>query len=234
MREEVVREILARLAECTADERRAVYDALRLEFPMHSLEQEFGVSAEVILEAISRASDLTKRGILGVIAEAEFKALLRTLPQWTDVTTPGDHPYDYAVDDGHGVVHVQVKRQRREKLMPMLSPSGTMYAAETQRTRGGTGSDGQKTRPYRFGEFDILAVSMQASSSSWRDFMYTVERWLIPDYRDPKCLRTLQYIPKQPNDDWTADFSAAVNWFRSSVKKTIADDPKRQARKRLL
>ncbi len=224
MSEGQIGDIHRRLAKLSQEDRRRVFEDLRKEFPIHELERDFGVPAEVILEAISRASDLTKRGVLGVIAEAIFATeVLPALEGWTDmVTKVGDYAYDFAITDGNPV-RVQVKRQRRVRGAPMLGPSG-MYVVETQRTRGGQTSGGEKTRPYRFGDFDILAVCMQPSTGNWTDFRYTVQRWLIPDRMNAAFLRTLQYIPHHPNIDWTSDFEECIRWFRSGEIKKVADD----------
>ncbi len=64
--------IKKQLAKCTEEERRDVFESLRRDFYIHPLEKKLNVRAEVILEAIDRASDLTLRGIRGVIAEAAF------------------------------------------------------------------------------------------------------------------------------------------------------------------
>jgi hypothetical protein len=43
---------------------------------------------------------------------------------------------------------------------------GDMYIVETQRTRRGSDKKTRdSTRPYRFGEFDLLAVAMYPSTS---------------------------------------------------------------------
>jgi len=225
-----VNEILARLAVCDVEQRRAVFLSLRKEFPIHELEATFGVSAEVMLEAISRASDLTQRGILGVIAEAEFgSSVAASLSGWNTTVLTGDYLYDYQLSDNIGSVRVQVKRQRREKGVPKLDNG--LFVVETQKTRTGADMLGGKTRPYRFGDFDILAVCMHASSSNWSDFMYTVARWLIPKLDDRACLQTMQYIPKAPNDDWTSNFLTAVDWLRSPINKTVAGRTTKSARK---
>lgn len=41
---------------------------------------------------------------------------------------------------------------------------GEVFMTETQKTRTGTDGEENQTRPYRYGEFDILAVSMQPST----------------------------------------------------------------------
>ena len=54
----------------------------------------------------------------------------------------------------------------------------TPYVAETKRTRGGVDLvTGQKTRPYRFGDFDILAVCLQPSTGM--EIVYVYGRRLV-------------------------------------------------------
>jgi hypothetical protein len=55
------------LDRCTDAERAAVLDYLRVRMPQHPLEREWGVGAEIILSAIARSYDLTKRGVRGLL-----------------------------------------------------------------------------------------------------------------------------------------------------------------------
>ena len=48
--------------------------------------------------------------------------------------------------------------------------SGELYVVETQKTRAGTDNDGADTRPYRFGDFDILAVNMEPARATGGSF----------------------------------------------------------------
>lgn len=98
-----------------------------------------------------------------------------------------------------------------------------MYVVETQRTRGGKNPvTGEDTRPYRFGEFDLLAVAMQPSTNEWNTFMYSVANWLLPGPNDETRLLKFQPVAIQPNDDWTDDFKECVKWLRSGIEKRIA------------
>ena len=65
---------------------------------------------------------------------------------------------------------------------------------------------GGSTRPYRFGEFDLLAVAMYPSTHEWNTFMYTVADWLLPGRTDPSEILKFQPVATLPNDDWTSDF----------------------------
>ncbi len=97
----------------------------------------------------------------------------------------------------------------------------TWFVVETQKTRTGKNADGEATRPYRFGEFDILGVSMHPSTGNWNRFMYTPAGWLLPRKKEDGLINVFQPVSNEPNDDWTDDFLTAVSWFRGGMKKTI-------------
>lgn len=215
-------EVIQLLDSCTEEERLEIFRYLRKTIPIHAIEAKLNTQAEVILEAIDRASDLTLRGIRGIIAEAAFLVeVLGKLDEWKDVTPPGDAAYDFLIEDLIGQVSIQVKMQRKERGEPKIRNG--KYVVETQRTRGGRDSaTGLETRPYRFGEFDILAVSMHPSTNDWDTFMYSVGSWLRPRSSAANLLEVFQPIPQEINEDWTNDLSTCIGWLRSGIKKTIA------------
>lgn len=142
----------------------------------------------------------------------------------------GNHSFDHGLRDAVAQVSIQVKLQRSAKGKP-ITTSGTqfglakgMYMVEVQRTRSGTsqGKQGEKnkTRPYRYGEFDIIAVSLQPSNGEWHSFRYTVGNWLLAG-TGPNEIATYQPAATNPNDDWTDDFDTAAKWFRSGTNKKI-------------
>jgi hypothetical protein len=139
---------------------------------------------------------------------------------WHDVTPVGNFAFDYKLDDGAGPLTVQVKLQRSERGAPVVK-SGKRYGfgenvhiVETQKTRTGTDGDDNQTRPYRYGEFDLLAVSMQPSTGKWDRYMYTLGRWLLPG-RNSREMATLQPVAMSTDDFWTDDFRTAAQWFRT-------------------
>ena len=99
-----------------------------------------------------------------------------------------------------------------------------MYVVETQKTRGGKDELGSDTRPYKFNEFDILAVCMQPSTGKWDDYMYSLDRWLIPDPKNSNLLLKFQPVAMSPNNDWTNSLETAINWFieANEQPKTIS------------
>jgi hypothetical protein len=90
-----------------------------------------------------------------------------------------------------------------------------MFVVETQKTRGGKDSNGGDTRPYRFGEFDILAVSLHPSTDNWAKFRYSLGRSLLADPSVPTRIFKYQAVPMQPNDLWTDDIEECIEWLRS-------------------
>lgn len=209
-----IEEIRKLLQSCNPDERRQVFDELRQSIDLHPFEKAMGVKAEVILEALGRAPDLTIRGVRGIIGEATFAiGLVPKLVGWQDVTPVGNYSYDAALKDSVGTVTVQVKMQRRENGNNPRLRNG-VGAVEVQRTRGGS-RNGEDTRPYRFGTFDILAVCMEPSHKRWDSFLYIPERWLLPRKEDPSLIDIMQPLPLEPDGVWTSEFPEVVKRLRS-------------------
>ncbi|HKZ78895.1 MAG TPA: hypothetical protein VJ124_11385 [Pyrinomonadaceae bacterium] len=213
-------QVLKLLEECTPDERLQVFKHLRKEIPLHPLEIQLNAQAELILEAMARSSDLTMRGLRGIIAESAFLVdVLQQLRGWQVIEIVGDAAYDFLIEDEIGSVSIQVKMQRKQKGAPFIRKG--RFVVETQRTRGGRNKEGGATRPYRFGEFDILAVSLQPVTNNWTDFVYTVGTWLRSRPNHPHLLEVFQPLPQQPNDDWTNSLETCIRWFRSGERRTI-------------
>ena len=193
------------------NDQRALYGYLRAKLEPHALETKWGITADVILGAIARAPDITQRGIRGVIAEAVFEArILPLLLNWDNAKIEGEQPYDFLLRERGGsvAVKIQVKLQRSEKGAAKRGGGpipADFYVVEVQKTRTGTKfvsiQEGDtlkqtaiKTRPYAFGDFDILAVSMHPSSGDWSRFMYTVAAWLIPRQSDKNLIEIMQPV----------------------------------------
>jgi len=222
------------VGECSTEEQSALLDYLKARFPQHSLEKEWGVGADVILSAISRSSDLTRRGVRGIIAEAIFeRTTLADLKGWDAVRFTDDRPYDFLIRS-NGLnpkeVRIQVKLQRMKTQQPMLASEANrhypndMYVVEVQKTRGGIDlQTNEDTRPYRFGEFDILAVNMHPSTRDWNRFLFTVGDWLIPRSPNAALIEIFQPVSRTPNDCWTDKLATCLDWLATGQQKRIFD-----------
>ena len=217
----MIEEIRALLARCSDEQRRQIFEELRATIPIHPFETRMNAKAEVILEALERAGALTLRGIRGIIGEATFvREVVPSLAGWEDVTPPGDLPYDAALKDGVSSVKVQVKMQRRAKGVAWLRTGSAVV--EVQRTRGGK-RDGEDTRPYRFGEFDILAVCMEPSHARWNSFHYVPERWLNPRSSNAALIEIMQPVALERDAIWTTDFAEVVQRLRSGDERPVLE-----------
>lgn len=186
------------------------------------------MTAEIVLEAINRAEDMTQRMFRGVLAEAACKVeVIDQLPGWRDVTDSGGHPYDFKIECGERTVTIQAKLQRSSGKGPLTANKAAglwnpeQYVVETQKSRAGVDFEGNDTRPYRFGEFDILAVSMEPLTRDWKSFRFTLGRWLLPRTDNPRLMRKYQPVSFVPDEDWTDDLATCLQWFESGVQKTI-------------
>jgi hypothetical protein len=236
-------EIRTLIESLNSDELRSLADYIHSKVPEHPLEVKWGIDYHIILDAINRSQDITQRGVRGVIAEAVFESdVLPTLKGWKAVRFVGDLAYDFKIEAEAGAseITIQVKLQRTEKGQPLQKkryyPPDT-YVVEVQKTRSGTKRKKkgaviddleledtvEKTRPYQFGDFDILAVNMQPSSRDWARFMYTVGSWLIPRSGNTKLIEIMQPVSAIRSDVWTDDLQECIGWRLSGEKKTTFD-----------
>jgi len=220
--------------QCSEEQRSALLDYLKVRLPQHPLEKEWGVGAEVILSAIARSSDLTKRGVRGIIAEAVFERnVLARLKDWETVSFVDDRAYDFLIrtkSKDARELRIQVKLQRMLKQQPMLASEAKrhypkdMYVVEVQKTRGGLDPNtNEDTRPYRFGEFDILAVNLHPSTRDWNKFLFTLGSWLIPRSPDTSLMEIFQPVAVAPNDVWTDRLEICLEWLAAGKSKRILD-----------
>ncbi len=227
-------ELKALIEQCTDSEQAALLDYLKTRVPEHPLEKEWGVGAEVILSAISRSSDLTKRGVRGIIAEAIFERhTLAKLKDWEAISFVDDRAYDFLIrprETKGREARIQVKLQRMKKQQAMFASEANrhypkdMYVVEVQKTRGGIDlQTNEDTRPYRFGEFDILAVNMHPSSRDWSKFLFTLSSWLIPRSPNEALIEIFQPVPSAPNELWTDNLGTCLEWLAAGEKKRIFD-----------
>lgn len=207
------------------EQQQALFQQLRQRFIIHSLEQQWNISAEFILEAISQSQDITKRGVRGIIAELCFNTyVLGAMQQrgWVHHPQVGDLPYDALISHPNvGQIKIQTKNQRLERGEPKFA-NGPMirfnpmvdgwFVCETQKTRTGKDADGQDTRPYRYGEFDILSVCLHPSSGDWRRFMFCPAHTLIPRADNPELIAVLQPVSPIRQGNWTDNLEEAIQW----------------------
>lgn len=234
--------IVALLEAASPNTRADVFMRLRLDHKIHSLETEWATTAEFILEAIARSQDITKRGVRGVIAELAFSEfIVKALgQQWVECKLTGDLPYDSLIEDEIGQIKIQTKNQRLVKGVALYASTSLVarcpdtvgwFVAETQKTRSGKKKkrklsasdtlevnvdlDTQSSRPYRFGEFDILSVCLHPSSGDWTRFMFAPAHTLLARKADANLMDTYQPVPNKPCFAWTDNLLTCIGWIRN-------------------
>jgi hypothetical protein len=229
----LIDEVLGLIAKTSAEERRDILQNIRRDIFLHPLERDWNVPAEAILGAISRSPDITQRGIRGILAEAVFEqsiipALLTK--GWEQLEIKGHQSYDFRLSKDRRQVGIQVKLQRKEGGDPMEFPKSgrehsvkapeRLYCVEVQKTRSGR-AGGEATRPYHFGDFDILAVSLHPSTGDWKRFVFTVGKWLIPRETNPELIEIFQPVPGASDSYWSDDLETCVHWSQARERKTL-------------
>lgn len=110
------------LSQCSPEEQEILFKELRQRHLIHEFERVIDAPAEMILEAVHRAPELTRRMLRGVIADAAFRTFVVPAMAplgWRDVTPEGNFAYDYLMEDAQGRISVQVKLQRSERGAPV-------------------------------------------------------------------------------------------------------------------
>jgi hypothetical protein len=218
-------DLTAILNNLPPEQQQALFQQLRQRFTIHPLEQQWNISAEFILEAISQSQDITKRGVRGIIAELCFNTyILGAMQQrgWTHHPQVGDLPYDALISHPNvGHIKIQTKNQRLERGVPKYANTPMIrfnpavdgwFVCETQKTRTGKDNEGQDTRPYRYGEFDILSVCLHPSSGDWTQFMFCPAHTLIPRADNPALIAVLQPVAPTRQANWTNNLEEAIQW----------------------
>jgi hypothetical protein len=226
----------------TPSELQGLCSYLRSKLPRHALEQKWEIGYELILDAIFRSQDIVQRGVRGVIAEAVFdRKILSAIRAWKALPVEDNPPYDFKLhrdSDGREIT-IQVKLQRTERGVPLTRKSfgPNTFIVEVQKTRTGTrrkrkadsvssetaSTAPERTRPYQFGDFDIIAVNMQPSTGDWARFMYTVGSWLMPRAGDKRLIEIMQPVSGTRSDVWTDDVEECIGWFLSREKRVVFD-----------
>jgi hypothetical protein len=230
---ELVHKLSGLIDSASPQEQRSLFNYLRKRVELHPLERAWGTTAEAILASIARSPDITHRGIRGILAEATFEEVVLPLVEaagWKASSILAPQAYDFLLTKEKLSVSIQVKLQRKEKQVPkeypsrsratLKCPTGTIYTVEVQKTRSGV-KGGKKTRPYRFGEFDILAVNLHPSTGDWKRYIYTVGSWLLSQSDDPSLIETFQPVPDHADEYWTYDLEKCIDWFLDGSQRAL-------------
>lgn len=164
----------------------------------HPLEQQYGLTAQELLDAIDRRFRL-KVALEGAVAEVHFERKLRvaTAEGWLKdyEAHDADGMHDFSFETNRGtMLRVEVKTVRR---------AGKTNQVELQKTRAAKGDP--SSRFYDDTHFDIVAVCLGRRSGDWTEFAYAIVTTL-PKHRDhPAKLQVMHRVH--------SDAADGVQWF---------------------
>lgn len=143
---------------------------------MHPLEKEFELTAEELIEAVSRRFR-AKVALEGVVAEIHLGKHIKELYDNGVISRFEEHDTDgypdYTVwlpgkpEKGY---RVECKNVRDRDEAYRKNGQIVAFKVETQKTRASKGD--ASSRHYGFDQFEILAVCLGKKTHSWRQFMY--------------------------------------------------------------
>jgi hypothetical protein len=219
IKDEDFNKLLLILKKCNKSQLDVLCKHLNIKPFTHPIEKLINVKAEILLNSLVRSSYITLNGIRGIIAESTFNDIVvKNSKRWRDIPAGAQNPYDFILEDDIGQVRIQIKLQRKVDNLPWIRKDGCAVV-ETYRTRSGKTKEGESSRPYRYGEFDLLGVCMEPSEGTWESFLYIPQKYLECEKGNIKFLNKLQSVPLTPKDNWTASLDEAVELFRKDPSK---------------
>lgn len=161
------------------------------------LDQQLHLSPLVLIKALSFANPFAIRTIRSVISEYYlYEYLLQQ--KYNFLPVHQNDPFDFAVQKNNNqIIKIQLKLQRQQRGTPIDK-------VEVQRARNGFDKNGNKTRPYQFCDFDVLAVCLEPSTKNWTDFVFIKSENLKADKNNPNNINKMQKIDLN-NKNWFFD-----------------------------
>lgn len=167
------------------------------EIMSHSLEIEYGLTADEILTAIEKRFR-AKVALEGAVAEVQMgkhlKALLGsgTIARFEEHDTDGYHDFTIWLPDGR-CFRLECKNVRDSTEAFRLKGQVVAYKVETQKTR--TSNEDPSSRFYNADQFDILGVCLGKKTKDWTRFLYVDVRHLARHSKYPNKLAPIQRVP---------------------------------------
>lgn len=194
----------------------------------HPLEDEYGLTAREILDAVGERFRL-KVALEGAVAEVRFEKKLQTLRQAGVVRRYEEHDRDDYPDFSVWLprvgpeLKVEVKNIRdAEEVYRNRSTGGIeAFKVELQKTRRGADPS---SRYYDADRFDIVAVCLGKKTGDWGDLLYARSEDLARSSKYPSKLDVMHRVPlpetitssSAPRQDirsWYEDLSELLESF---------------------
>lgn len=170
----------------------------------HALEQEYGLTKEEILDAISRRFR-ARVTLEGAVAEVHLGKHIQALSDAGVIARFEVHDRDGYPDysiwlsgKSDRAWRVECKNIRNSNEAYRKGGEITAYKVETQKTRTSKGD--KSSRFYGFDQFEILAVCLGKKTHDWTQFMFIESRHLArhPKYKTKMAVMHPVPLPTSP------------------------------------
>ncbi len=176
----------------------------------HPLEDEYGLSADELLEAINlrfRAKVTLEGAVAEVQLEKKIAALIPTgiITRYESHDADGKPDFTIWLPDGREL-RVECKNVRNSTEAFRRKGEIVAYKVETQKTRASQSDP--SSRYYGFDQFEILAVCLGKKIRDWKRFAFVRVDRLEPHSTYPLKMATMQRVPLPENlpvADWFDD-----------------------------
>lgn len=175
----------------------------------HSLEKEYGLSAEELLEAINKRFR-AKVALEGAVAEVHLGKKIekakenRKIHRYEMHDLDGYPDYTLWISEGEAPAYrVECKNVRDSKEAYRKDGKIVAYKVETQKTRAS--KKDASSRYYGTDQFEILAVCLGKKTHDWTQFMYIRSKDLIRDDKHKNKLAVMHRVPlpeTKPEPPW--------------------------------
>jgi hypothetical protein len=141
----------------------------------HPLEDEYGLSADELLDAINRRFR-AKVTLEGAVAEVHLRKYIQDAVASGQLERFEEHDQDGYPDfsiwlPGVGEpLRVECKNVRNSEQAYRSKGQVVAYKVETQKTR--TSNNDKSSRFYGFDEFEVLAVCLGKKTHAWKQFVF--------------------------------------------------------------
>lgn len=165
----------------------------------HPLSEEYGLSADELLDAISKRFR-AKVTLEGAVAEVHLGKYIRNAQKAGHIDRYEEHDIDgypdYTIwvkegpEEGY---KVECKNVRDSEEAYRQDGEIVAYKVETQKTR--TSKSDASSRFYGIDQFEILAVCLGKKTHNWKQFMYVQSKDLARHKKYKKKLAVMHPVP---------------------------------------
>lgn len=179
---------------------------------MHPLEKEYGLSANQLLDALSKRFR-AKVTLEGAVAEEQLALHIQStvklgvIEKYEEHDVDGHPDFSIWLPNKKNAILVECKNVRNHNEAYRESGKIVAYKVETQKTR--TSNNDPSSRFYGVNQFDILGVCLGKKTGNWSDFLFIKTKHLSRHKNFSEKLSVMHRVPLK------GDSAELGNWYGS-------------------